>query len=147
MKKLLQKWAILLNIQPKKNKILQTKDHFGKCWKWSSQLQCFFGDFSISQRLGIISLIPKKNKDPLQHKNWCPIALLNVDYKLATKCIARRLEKVPPHFTARDQVSCFFLVITSSEMAKTLIWNPFAESKALYVIMKLIETSNITFPN
>ena len=44
----------------------------------------------------------------------------------------------------RDQVSCHF-VITSAEMAKTLIGNPFAESEGLYLIMKLIETSNITF--
>ena len=44
----------------------------------------------------------------------------------------------------RDQVSCHF-VITSAEKGKALIWNPFTESQALYVIMKLIETSNITF--
>ena len=61
------------------------------------------GELSISQRQGIISLIPKKNKDPLLLKNWRPITLLNVDYKLATKCIARRLEKVLPHLIERDQ--------------------------------------------
>ena len=48
-------------------------------------------------------MIPKKNKDPLLLKNWRPITLLNVDYKLATKCIARRLEKVLPHLIERDQ--------------------------------------------
>ena len=52
--------------------------------------------------LSIISLIPKKNKGPLLLKNWCPITLLNVDYKLATKCITRRLE-VLPHLIERDQ--------------------------------------------
>ena len=61
------------------------------------------GELSISQRQGIISLIPKKNKDPLLLKNWRPISLLNTDYKLATKCIAKRLEKVLPHLIERDQ--------------------------------------------
>ena len=60
-------------------------------------------ELSISQRQGIISLIPKKNKDPLLLKNWRPISLLNTDYKLATKCIAKRLEKVLPHLIGRDQ--------------------------------------------
>ena len=52
------------------------------------------GEPSISQRQGIISLIPKKDKDLLPLKNWRPISLLNTDYKIATKCIAKRLEKV-----------------------------------------------------
>ena len=64
-------------------------------------------ELSISQRQGIISLIPKKNKDPLLLKNWHPISLLNTDYKLATKCIAKWLEKVLPHLTGRDQTGYF----------------------------------------
>ena len=52
--------------------------------------------------------------------------------------------KVKFMITIRDQVSCHF-VITSAEKAKALIWNPFTESEALYVIVKLIETSNNTF--
>lgn len=61
------------------------------------------GELSISQRQGIISLIPKKNKDALLLKNWRPISLLNTDYKLATKCIAKRLEKVLPYLIDGDQ--------------------------------------------
>ena len=61
------------------------------------------GELSISQRQGIISLIPKKNKNPLLLKNWRPVSLLNTDYKIATKCIARRLEKVLPLLIERDQ--------------------------------------------
>ena len=60
-------------------------------------------ELSISQRQGIISLIPKKNKDALLLKNWRPISLLNTDYKLATKCIAKRLEKVLPFLIDGDQ--------------------------------------------
>ena len=54
------------------------------------------GSLSISQRLGIITLIPKKDKHLEFLKNWRPITLLNTDYKIATKAIAMRLEKVLP---------------------------------------------------
>jgi len=50
----------------------------------------------ISQRQGIISLIPpKKNKDKTILENLRPISLLNFDYKILTKVLANRLEKVP----------------------------------------------------
>ena len=58
---------------------------------------------SIEQRRGIIVLIPKKKKDPLYLDNWRPLSLLNVDYKIATKAIARRLEKVLPEIINEDQ--------------------------------------------
>ena len=61
------------------------------------------GEMSISQRRGVISLLPKKNKDTLLLKNWRPITLLNIDYKIATKCIAKRVEKVLPMLIDRDQ--------------------------------------------
>lgn len=54
------------------------------------------GELSISQRQGIIRLIPKKNKNLSFIKNWRPISLLNVDYKIATKALALRLKKVLP---------------------------------------------------
>ena len=54
------------------------------------------GSLSISQKLGVISLIPKKDKDKKHLKNWRPISLLNNDYKIAAKAIALRLEKVLP---------------------------------------------------
>ena len=41
-------------------------------------------------------MIPKKQKNPEFLKNWRPISLLNTDYKIATKAIAVRLEKVLP---------------------------------------------------
>ena len=55
-----------------------------------------YGHLSISQRLGIVSLIPKKNKTLEYLSNWRPISLLNNDYKNTTKVIAIRIEKVLP---------------------------------------------------
>ena len=53
------------------------------------------GKLSISQRQGIIRLIPKKDKDPSYLKNWRPLPLLNVDYKIATKSFALRKKVLP----------------------------------------------------
>ncbi len=51
------------------------------------------GKMSHSQRHGIITLLPKPNKDPILLKNWRPISLLNQDYKLASKYIAARIKR------------------------------------------------------
>ena len=61
------------------------------------------GSLSISQKRGIISLIPKKNKDKTLLENLRPISLLNVDYKIMTKSIAKRLEKALPKMINSDQ--------------------------------------------
>ena len=61
------------------------------------------GSLSISQRRGIITLIPKKNKDKTILENLRPISLLNVDYKILTKVLAKRLEKVLPNLINADQ--------------------------------------------
>ena len=45
------------------------------------------GYLSISQRRGLITLLPKKNKPRQYLKNWRPITLLNCDYKIAAKSI------------------------------------------------------------
>ena len=50
------------------------------------------GMLSHSQRNGVITLLPKKDKDPLQVKNYRPITLLTTDYKILAKCFANRLK-------------------------------------------------------
>ena len=47
------------------------------------------GQLSISQRRGVITLIPKEESLTLKLQNWRPITLLNVDYKTASKAIAK----------------------------------------------------------
>ena len=61
------------------------------------------GSLSISQRRGVIALIPKKNKDKSILENLRPISLLNVDYKILTKVIAKRIEKTLPKIINTDQ--------------------------------------------
>jgi exonuclease III len=61
------------------------------------------GKLNLSQRRGIISLIPKPQKDLEELKNWRPITLLNQDYKYLTKAIANRIQKLLPNIIEPDQ--------------------------------------------
>ena len=60
------------------------------------------GCLSLSQRRGITSMVFKKG-DRLDARNWRPISLLNVDYKLASRAIAGRLLKVIHSVVNKDQ--------------------------------------------
>jgi len=52
------------------------------------------GQLSISQRRGVICLIPKDDSCPIELTNWRPLTLLNVDCKILAKALGRRVEKV-----------------------------------------------------
>ena len=56
------------------------------------------------QRMGILNLIPKKDKDPRYLANWRPVSLLTTDYKILTKALAQRLQKVIHKIINPDQV-------------------------------------------
>ena len=48
---------------------------------------------SDSQKLGIVTCLPKPGKSKEYLKNWRPITLLNVDYKIFSGVIANRIKK------------------------------------------------------
>ena len=57
--------------------------------------ECYVdGAFSFVQRQRVIICIPKPEKDRKYIKNWRPITLLNVVYKMALTCIASRVKSV-----------------------------------------------------
>ena len=60
-------------------------------------------ELTISQRRGVITLIPKEDGSLLELSNWRPVTLLNVDCKIATKAIARRIEPLLPNLVHTDQ--------------------------------------------
>ena len=62
------------------------------------------GVLSSSQRQGVITLIEKEGKDNLNIKNYRPITLLNVDYKILSKVLAKRIKEVLGEIIHSDQV-------------------------------------------
>ena len=71
---------------------------------WKAMLQSHKNGYLYkSARRGLISLIPKKNKDPLEIKNWQPLTLLNVDCKIVTKMLANRLKHMLKYVIGEQQ--------------------------------------------
>ena len=61
------------------------------------------GKLAITQRRGIISLIPKKDKSLQEIKNGRPITSLNCDYKTASKVIASWMKAILEYLVDNNQ--------------------------------------------
>ena len=61
------------------------------------------GSLSITQKQGLITCLPKPNKSRLSLKNWRPISLLNVIYKLASSVIANRVKNTLQNIIHENQ--------------------------------------------
>ena len=61
------------------------------------------GEMPISQRRGVIFLLPKEDANLLKIANWRPTTLLNVNSKIASKVIATRFETVLDLLISPDQ--------------------------------------------
>ena len=61
------------------------------------------GELSISQCRGVITLVPKEDYSFSDLSSWRPITLLNLDCKIASKVIAKRIERFLPKKIHSDQ--------------------------------------------
>lgn len=62
------------------------------------------GSFTFCQNRGVISLIHKgKGLSRENLDNWRPIVLLNIDYKIATKALAARVQNIMKSIINSDQ--------------------------------------------
>ncbi len=61
------------------------------------------GELSIEQKWGVITLLPKTNKDRPFLKKWRPIALFSTDYNIIAKLLANRMKKVTTSIISEDQ--------------------------------------------
>ena len=59
----------------------------------------------LSTSEAAIRLIEKKGRDKRFIKNWRPISLLNVDYKIVDKALARRLKETLPKLISFQQTA------------------------------------------
>lgn len=56
-----------------------------------------------SARKGVITLMPKIDRNILLLKNWRSLTMLNVDYKIVAKALASRMKTVLPDVIDKDQ--------------------------------------------
>jgi len=87
-----------------------TIEFYLKFWHLLNKIliKCFnasyvLGELTQTQKLGIITLLDK-GKDRTLLKNWRPITLLNVDYKILSKVIAERMKQHLPKLINHNQV-------------------------------------------
>ena len=62
------------------------------------------GELPCGLRRGILSLLPKKDKDLRYLKSWRPVSLLATDYKILAKALAIKLQTVISDIVSNDQV-------------------------------------------
>ena len=79
---------------------------------WSDLGQHFFycinecyleGQLTDSQKIGIITCLPKSGKARNLLKYWRPISLLNTTYKMISLCITNRLRKILDRVISKEQ--------------------------------------------
>ena len=78
-----------------------------------------YGKLSITQREGIICVIPKKSKDILRLRNWRPLSILNQDYKILSKALALRFQNVIEKIINKDQTGFIQNKFRDENVAKT----------------------------
>ena len=61
------------------------------------------GSLSTSQKQGLITCLPKPNKARDKLKNWRPISLLNMIYKMTSTAISNRIKLVLQNLIHDDQ--------------------------------------------
>ena len=61
------------------------------------------GTLHLSATRGIITLIPKRNKNPCELKGWRPLTMLSMCYKILAKAVALRLKTVFPYLINENQ--------------------------------------------
>ena len=79
----------------------EIKEHFVNSWKVGVKKKIL----SVSQRQAIIKLMEKKDRDKRYIKNWRPISLLNFDYKIFSKALAKKLIDVIPNIISGEQTA------------------------------------------
>ena len=96
------------------------------------------GTLGRSTRKGLISLLPKRNKDPRKLRNLRPLTLLCNDYKVLAKMMANRLKLVLPSIISEEQTGFMSGRDIHSNIRRTMdIISHVNQTKKLAVIISI----------
>jgi hypothetical protein len=108
-------------------------------------------EMSIEQKRAILTLLPKKGKDSRYNKNWRPLSLLNTDYKIFAKLLAKRIQKILPTIINPDQSGCIKDRATFTNIRSTIDIINYANENNMPAIIafidfeKAFDTVNLSF--
>ena len=97
------------------------------------------GKLHISARRGILTLIPKRERNPNFLKNWRPLTMLSVDYKIFAKALDNRLKTVLPEVIAKTQTGFMAQRHITSNIIKLMQLMSAANAKKTQMLVMIID--------
>ena len=97
------------------------------------------GIFPATTRKGLISLLPKSQKDTRYVKNLRGLTILNTDYKILAKALDNRLRTVLPSIISADQTGFMAGRNIGTNIRKTLDVMEFCKNKKLPAVIMSID--------
>lgn len=117
-------------------------DFYKVFWQHFKDLYCNAIRFMIDRgflhftaRKGVIVLLPKKDRNLDHFKNWRPLTMLNVDYKILSRLVALRIKTKIHKLVSEDQTGFIQGRSISQNLRTTLDIIQIARNKQLQMVL------------
>ena len=94
---------------------------------------------NYSARCGLISLIPKKEKNALLLKSWRALTILNLDFKILSKLMAERMKGVLPEIISEEQCGFMKGRLISSVIRRTFEVIKYCEKRKIPALILTLD--------
>ena len=95
-------------------------------------------ELHISACRGVLTLIPRKDKSTMYLKNWRPLTMLSMDYKVLAKALDNRLKSVLPDIIANTQTGFMSQRYILTNIVKLIQLMNYADAKKTQALVMLI---------
>ena len=91
--------------------------------------------FDKSSSRGIITLMEKPGRDKMRISQWRPLTMLNTDFKILSKLLARRMKKVLPSIIHHDQAGFMVNRGTTDNLMKLITTMEYCEKQNIDALL------------